>query len=135
MKPFILNNENRAEPRRSLGKRLDKLLSLVNYTVSSAEKAIKFVNTANFEAEFAVKLFKSDRDALMLEIESFSQEEAARSPNPSNPSLDTLKNSGTGIATLENHSLKNENATLRKENLLAEAEVGRLKEEKTLLAT
>lgn len=93
------------------------------------------MNTANFEAEFAVKLFKSDRDALMLEIESFSQEEAARSPNPSNPSLDTLKNSGTGIATLENHSLKNENATLRKENLLAEAEVGRLKEEKTLLAT
>jgi hypothetical protein len=57
-----------------------------------------------------VKLFRSDRDALTLEIESFSQEEAARSP----PNLDTLKNSGTGIATLENHSLKNENATLRK---------------------
>ena len=71
MRPFVLNNENAVMDqieKKQVGKRLDKLFSLVNYTISSAEKAIKFVNTANFEAEFAVKLFKSDRDSLLLEI-------------------------------------------------------------------
>lgn len=75
MKPFLMNNENlrltETIEKKGLGKRVDKLLSLMNYTISSAEKAIKFVNTANFEAEFAVKLFKSDRDALQMEIELF----------------------------------------------------------------
>ena len=53
MRPFLLNNENaglESIEKRSIGKRLEKLFSLVNYTISSSEKAIKFVNTANFEA-------------------------------------------------------------------------------------
>jgi hypothetical protein len=42
-------------------KKFDKLFSLVNYVINSAERAIKYINLTNFEAEFAVKLFKSDR--------------------------------------------------------------------------
>lgn len=42
-------------------KRLEKLVSLINYTVSSAEKALKYVSVNNIEAEFAVKLFRSDK--------------------------------------------------------------------------
>lgn len=114
MKPFLLNNENaglESAERKSVGKRLEKLFSLVNYTVSSAEKAIKFVNTANFEAEFAVKLFKSDRDSLLLEMETFArnEEEASRSPTS-----DPRKQPQTTLTNLENHSLKNENSTLKK---------------------
>jgi hypothetical protein len=78
MKPFLLRDENamgETIEKKSVGKRIEKLFSLVNYTISSAEKAIKFVNTANFEAEFAVKLFKSDRDSLLLEIETFMKGE------------------------------------------------------------
>ena len=41
-------------------KKMDKLIGLINYVLSSAEKMIKHININNFEAEFAVKLFKSD---------------------------------------------------------------------------
>lgn len=50
-------------------------MSLINYAMSSAEKAIKFVNMANFEAEFAVKLFKSDKENLMNEIKHMTLED------------------------------------------------------------
>lgn len=40
MKPFLMNNENlrlaETIEKKSIGKRVDKLLSLMNYTVSSA---------------------------------------------------------------------------------------------------
>ena len=36
--------------------------------ISSAEKAIKYVNLENFEAEFAYKLFKSDKENVLNEM-------------------------------------------------------------------
>lgn len=50
---------------------MDKLVSLVNYSLSSAEKVIKYVTITNFEAEFAIKLFRSDRDTLLSELDTF----------------------------------------------------------------
>jgi len=50
-------------------KKFDKLISLISYTITSADKALKYVNlTANFEAEFAYKLYTSDRENLMNEL-------------------------------------------------------------------
>lgn len=41
-------------------------MSLVAYAITSADKALKYVNlSVNFEAEFAVKLYASDRENLM----------------------------------------------------------------------
>lgn len=69
----LFNNENllnvaaseqikgNQEPKKLNHRKLDKLISLINYALSSAEKTVRYINTANFEAEFAVKLFKSDR--------------------------------------------------------------------------
>lgn len=42
-------------------RRFDKLVSLIQYMVSSSEKAIKYISSTNFEAEFALKLYKSDK--------------------------------------------------------------------------
>ena len=42
-------------------RRLDKLVSLVQYMVSSSEKALRYISSTNFEAEFALKLYRSDR--------------------------------------------------------------------------
>jgi hypothetical protein len=44
-------------------------VSLINYTITSADKALKYVNlSSNFEAEFAYKLYLSDRENLMNEL-------------------------------------------------------------------
>lgn len=53
------------DPRRPMARKLDKLFTLINYALSSSEKALRYINLANFEAEFAVKLFKSDKDNLI----------------------------------------------------------------------
>lgn len=50
---------------------MDKLISLINYVLSSAEKVVKHVNITNFEAEFAVKLFRSDKETLLSELDGF----------------------------------------------------------------
>ena len=47
--------------RKSNPKKVEKLLSLVNYTIKSADKLVKYINLSNFEAEFAVKLYSSDK--------------------------------------------------------------------------
>jgi hypothetical protein len=46
-------------------RRFDKLVSLIQYMVGSSEKAIKYISSNNFEAEFAVKLYRSDRENLV----------------------------------------------------------------------
>lgn len=83
----IFNNENLkrldqkytaadGKDRHRFGnKKLDKLVSLVNYALSSAEKALKYVSISNIEAEFAVKLFRSDRENLMAELQQLSAED------------------------------------------------------------
>lgn len=50
---------------------MDKLISLINYVLSSAEKVVKHVSITNFEAEFAVKLFRSDKETLLSELDGF----------------------------------------------------------------
>lgn len=52
--------------KKHQNKRFDKIVSLVNYTITSADKALKYVSlSSNFEAEFAYKLYLSDRENLM----------------------------------------------------------------------
>ena len=52
--------------KKQQNKKFDKVVSLINYTITSADKALKHVNlAANFEAEFAYKLYLSDRENLM----------------------------------------------------------------------
>lgn len=46
-------------------RKFDKLVSLIQYMVSSSEKAIKYISSTNFEAEFALKLYRSDKENLM----------------------------------------------------------------------
>lgn len=46
-------------------RRFDKLVSLIQYMVSSSEKAIKYISSTNFEAEFALKLYRSDKENLL----------------------------------------------------------------------
>ena len=50
-----------SEHKKINNRKIDKLFSLINYALSSADKAMKYINYANFEGEFAVKLFKSDK--------------------------------------------------------------------------
>ena len=45
--------------------------------LSSSDKAIKYIGAANFEAEFAVKLFKSDKENLVNELKGLDLEELA----------------------------------------------------------
>lgn len=57
--PAFEGSEVRAKKYNN--RRLDKLLSLVQYLLSSSEKAMRFISPSNFEAEFALKLYRSDR--------------------------------------------------------------------------
>jgi hypothetical protein len=43
--------------------------------VSSSEKAIKYISSTNFEAEFALKLYRSDKENLMNEVKNFNFQE------------------------------------------------------------
>lgn len=56
-------------------RKLDKLVSLINYVISSSEKALRYVNTNNFEVEFALKLYKSDKENLLNELKNLSLED------------------------------------------------------------
>jgi len=42
-------------------RRLDKLVSLIQYMVSSSDKVIKYISSTNFELEFALKLYMSNK--------------------------------------------------------------------------
>ncbi len=62
--------------KKHQNKRFDKIVSLVNYTINSADKALKDVAlSANFEVEFAYKLYLSDRENLMNELNALSLNE------------------------------------------------------------
>lgn len=52
-------------------------MSLINYMLSSSDKAVKYISASNFEAEFAIKLFKSDRENLINEIRNLDLDELA----------------------------------------------------------
>lgn len=67
-------------------RKFDKLISLVQYMVSSSEKAIKYISSTNFEAEFALKLYRSDKENLMNEIKNFNLQEFMESLSQSEPS-------------------------------------------------
>lgn len=55
-------------------------MSLISYTITSADKALKYVNlTANFEAEFAFKLYTSDRENLMNELNTMNVQDIGNS--------------------------------------------------------
>lgn len=64
----IFNNEHmnvfestEFKAKKYNNRRLDKLVSLIQYMVSSSEKALRYISSTNFEAEFALKLYRSDR--------------------------------------------------------------------------
>jgi len=59
--------------KKHQNKKFDKVISLINYTITSADKALKYVNlSSNFEAEFAYKLYLSDRENLMNELNNLT---------------------------------------------------------------
>lgn len=68
----LFNNEqlntmdaNDLKLKKYNNRRLDKLVSLIQYMVSSSEKVIKYISSTNFEAEFALKLYRSDKENLL----------------------------------------------------------------------
>jgi len=123
-KHSLFNNENlkRAdhkyiggdlrERQRFHNKKLDKLASLVNYALSSAEKALKYVSVSNIEAEFAVKLFRSDRENLLLELQQLAMEDLG--PQRLSSTNDAGGFRSNTVSSTELHLLKNENAELKK---------------------
>lgn len=44
------NSRSGMEPKKLNHRKLDKLISLINYALSSAEKTMRYINTSNFEA-------------------------------------------------------------------------------------
>ena len=42
--------------------------------LSSSDKAVRYISASNFEAEFAVKLFRSDRENLVSELKGIDLE-------------------------------------------------------------
>jgi len=77
----------------------------VNYALSSAEKALKYVSISNIEAEFAVKLFRSDRENLLLELQQLATEDLGA------PRLSSTNDAGgfrlNTVSCTEMHLLKN----------------------------
>ena len=61
---------NSTKSRKTNSKKLDKIVSLINYALSSAEKIVKYMNANSFEGEFAVKLFRSDKENLLNELKN-----------------------------------------------------------------
>lgn len=49
---------------------MDKVVNLINYVLSSADKVMNHVNISSFEAEFSVKLFLSDKETLLAELDN-----------------------------------------------------------------
>ena len=84
--------------------------------MSSSDKAIKYIGSANFEAEFAVKLFKSDKENLINELKGLDLEELANDIKGGNKTNKDMVNK-----ELYNQ-LFDENIKLKKEIVLLEKE-------------
>lgn len=57
--------------KKHQNKQFDKLVSLITYTITSSDKAMRYLNlSVNFEAEFAYKLYLSDRENLLNDLNS-----------------------------------------------------------------
>ncbi len=79
----------------------------MQYLLSSSEKALRFISPSNFEAEFALKLYRSDRENLLNELKNLTVEDiidSQRQVEKSRPE--------------EVNQLAEENAKLKKEILL-----------------
>lgn len=120
------------ERHRFHNKKLDKLASLVSYALSSAEKALKYVSVSSIEAEFAVKLFRSDRENLLAELQHLSAEDIG--PVRMSSTNDAVGFKLTTVSNTEMHLVKNENAELKKELLMMEADNSKLKEQLSMLS-
>jgi hypothetical protein len=113
--------------KKHQNKRFDKIVSLVNYTITSADKALKYVSlSANFEAEFAYKLYLSDRENLMNELNALSLTEilAQNAPVGLTNALE-IKGLRLEQPQMESVQLRNENDKLRKEIVILEGELRR----------
>lgn len=97
----------------------------MNYVISSAEKALKYVNMSNIEAEFAVKLFKSDKENLLSDLQHFNLDELLQHARMS-ATNDAASKSPGRFSGAETAVLKSENIELRKKIMLMEAENARL---------
>ncbi len=84
--------------------------------MSSSDKAIKYIGSTNFEAEFAVKLFKSDKENLLNELKILDLEELANEIKGGNKT-----NKDMVTKDLYNQ-LFDENIKLKKEIVLLEKE-------------
>lgn len=110
--------------KKHQNKKFDKIVSLINYTITSADKALKYVNlSSNFEAEFAYKLYLSDRENLMNELNNLSLTEVlAQSGTVGYTNAIEMK--GLRLeqpsSIIESNHLKQENDKLRKEIILLE---------------
>ena len=96
--------------KKTTNRRFDKLVSLIQYMVSSSEKAMKYISSTNFEAEFALKLYRSDKENLINELSHLTIGDLVEASR-------TLQH-GTG----DYHALLVENTKLKKEILLLEKE-------------
>jgi hypothetical protein len=68
----------------------EKIVSLINYMLSSSEKAVRYISSANFEADFAVKLFKSDKENLINELKNIDLDELASEIKGGKTAKDTV---------------------------------------------
>ena len=114
----------RGRIKKQQNKKFDKIVSLINYTITSADKALKHVNLAsNFEAEFAFKLYLSDRENLMNELNGFSLAEIVSQTSSLNYT-NVLEMKGmkqeAPSSYFEGNYLKQENEKLKKEILILE---------------
>jgi hypothetical protein len=114
--------------KKHQNKRFDKIVSLVNYTITSADKALKYVSlSSNFEAEFAYKLYLSDRENLMNELNSLSLAELVAQNAPGGYS-NAVELKGLRLeqpSQIESSQLRQENDKLRKEIAILEGELRR----------
>ena len=104
-----------SEARKLNNRKVEKLFSLINYALSSADKAMKYINYANFEGEFAVKLFKSDKENLTNEMKNLCVDDLLDSSHREDTQSKAVT-PGVIILQEENLKLKKELAILQKEN-------------------
>lgn len=92
-------------------RKFDKLVSLIQYMVSSSEKVIKYISSTNFQAEFALKLYKSDKENLLNQVKNFNI----------NDFIESCKNQESAArADLSYTMLLDENNKLKKDILILE---------------
>lgn len=80
--------------------------------VSSSEKAIKYISSTNFEAEFALKLYRSDKENLMNEVKNFNFQEFIESCRQQEGEK---SEPGYNLILEENNKLKKDVLILEKE--------------------